>query len=172
MKTLRSWVAPVTTGSFLLVGVTGLLMFLRIRGSLIVVAHEWLSPIFLVGAGLHVWLNWHAVRLHLSRARGLVVVGLFVGLLALSLVPFDAAVEMVREHGHGQEAANSRAAEILLGARIATVAELTKRTPRQLRDRLSRRGIRVDSDDVTLADAARESRVHPVHALDAVLQDE
>ena len=50
MRRLRSWVTPFTTGSFLLVGVAGLPIFLKIRGALIVVVHEWLSPIFLVGA--------------------------------------------------------------------------------------------------------------------------
>ena len=57
MKKLRSWVTPITIGSFLLLGVTGLLMFFKVRGGLIVVAHEWLSPIFVVGACLHIFLN-------------------------------------------------------------------------------------------------------------------
>jgi hypothetical protein len=172
MKKLRSWVTPVTVGSFLLIGVTGLLMFFKVRGSLIVVAHEWLSPIFVIGACLHVWLNWGAVRAHLSRGRGLAVVGLFAALLLLSLVPFDEAAEIAREHGHGQERADRRMAEILLKARVSTVAELTGHTPQQLRDRLGRYGIRITTDEVTLADAARQSQVNPVRVLDAVLQED
>jgi hypothetical protein len=171
MKKLRSWVTPITIGSFLLIGVTGLLMFFKVRGSLIVVAHEWLSPIFVVGACLHTWLNWGAVRAHLSRARGIVLVGLFAALLLLSLVPFDEASEIAREHGHGQEGAARGAAEVLLKARIATVAELTGHTPQQLRDELGHYGIRVTSDDVTLADAARQNQVNPLRVLDAVLRD-
>jgi hypothetical protein len=172
VKKLRTWITPITIGSFLLIGVTGLLMFFKVRGSLIVVAHEWLSPVFVVGACLHTWLNWGAVRRHLSRARGLVVVGLFAVLLVFSLVPFEEAAEMAREHGHGQESADRRAAELLLKARISTVAELTGRAPQQLRDSLGRRGIRVTSDEIILADAARESQVSPARVLDAVLQSE
>jgi hypothetical protein len=171
MKKLRSWVTPLTIGSFLLIGVTGLLMFFKARGPLIVIVHEWLSPIFVVGAGLHTGLNWGAVRAHLSHARGLVVVGLFAALLGLSLVPFDEAVEAAREHGHGQDSSERRASEVLLRARISTAAELTGRTPQQLRDSLRRHGIRVTSDETTLADAARESQVHAVRALDAVLPE-
>jgi hypothetical protein len=85
MKKLRAWVTPITIGSFLLIGVTGLLMFFKVRGGLIVVAHEWLSPIFVVGACLHIWLNWGVVRANLSRARGIIIVGLFAALLAFTV---------------------------------------------------------------------------------------
>src|SRR5512142_1386864 len=121
MKALRSWVTPITIGSFLLLGVTGVLMFFEVRGGLIVVAHEWLSPILVVGTCLHIWLNWGAVRANLSRARGIIIVGLFAALLAFSVAPFKEVDEIAREHGHGQEVIARRAAELLLQARISTV---------------------------------------------------
>jgi hypothetical protein len=172
MKKLRSWVTPITIGSFLLLGVTGLLMFFKAHGALIVVAHEWLSPIFVVGACLHIWLNWGAVRATLSRPRGIITVGFFAALLAISIAPFKEVDEIAREHGHGQEVIGRKAAELLLQARISTVAELTGRTPQRLRERLDRCGIRITTDDVFLVDAARQSQVSPVHALHAVLQAE
>jgi hypothetical protein len=164
---LRAWITPLTIGSFLLIGFTGLLMFFKVRSGLIVVAHEWLSLTFLVGACLHTWLNWGAVRAHLSRPRGLIIVGLFAALLILSVLPFG---EVLDGHGHGQEIVARRATEILLQARIATFAEITQRTPEQVRDSLGRHGIRVVSDTVTLADAARESRTHPMRVLAAALE--
>jgi len=170
VKRLRSWVTPITIGSFLLLGVTGVLMFLKVRGGLIVVAHEWLSPIFVIAAGLHLWLNWDPVRACLSRARGIVIVGLFAGLLAYAIAPHEEAAERAREHGHGQEEIGRRAAQLLLGARLSTVAELTGRSTQELRDDLLRRGVRVSSDDVTLAEATRQSRASRVRVLDAVLQ--
>lgn len=172
MKKLRAWVTPITIGSFLLLGVTGILMFFKVAGGLVVVAHEWLSPIFVVAAGLHIWLNWGPVRACLTRARGIVIVGLFAALLVFSIVPFRGADEMGHGHGHGQRAVAMRATELVLDARVSTVAELTGRTPQEVRDRLGRAGIRVESDDVTLADAARQSNVSPVRALDAVLRDD
>ena len=172
MNKLRAWVTPITIGSFLLVGVTGLLMFFKVPGSLIVVTHEWLSPILVITACLHIWLNWGAVRTSLSRARGIIIVAVFGALLAFSVAPFDEAEEIAREHGHDQERIGRRAAEVLLQARLSTVAELTGHAPHQLRDRLGRCGIRVTSDEVSLVDAARQSHVSPVRALDAVLRDE
>ena len=171
MKKLRLWVTPITIGSFLLLGVTGLLMFFKVRSGLIVVCHEWLSPIFVVSACLHVWLNWSAVRANLSRPRGILIVGVFAALLAFSVAPFNEAEEIAREHGHGQEVIGSRGAQLLLRARISTVAELTGRTRQQMRESLEGHGVRVKSDEVTLADAARESQVSPVRVLHAVLQE-
>ena len=172
MKKLGSWVTPITLGSFLLIGATGLLMFFEVRGSLIVVAHEWLSPVLVLGTCLHIWLNWSAVRAHLSRARGLIVVGLFASLLVTAVTPFDETAQVAWEHGHGQERTDRRAAAVLLEARISSVAELTGRTSQQLRDSLGRHGIRVTSDELTLADAARQSQVHPARVLRAVLEGE
>jgi len=171
VKKLRSWVTPITIGSFLLLGVTGLLMFFRVRAGFIVVAHEWLSPVFVVSAGLHLWLNWSAVLANLSRVRGFVIVGLFAALLALSVAPFQWANEVVLEHGHGQELIGRKAAELLLRARLSTVAEMTDQTPQQLRDELLRHGVRVSSDQVILADAARQNQASPARVLDAVLKD-
>lgn len=170
MKKLRSWVTPVTIGSFLLLGVTGLLMFVKVRGGLIVVAHEWLSPIFVIGAGLHIWLNWTAVRANLSSKGGVAIVGMFTALLALSIFPPRDAEEHAREHGHGQEVIGSRAAELLLRARVSTAAELIRCTPQQLRHQLSLQGVRTTSDETTLADAAAQSQISPARMLDALLQ--
>jgi len=168
---LRCWVTPVTIGAFLLIGVTGVLMFFKVRGGLIVVVHEWLSLVLVIAAVLHTALNWGAVRAHLSRARGAVIVGLFGVLLVLCLLPLEPVTAIAREHGHGQEDLGRRAAELLLGDRIATVAELTGRTPEALRERLARDGVVIAADDLTLADAARRSHVHPAHLLDAALRD-
>jgi hypothetical protein len=170
MNRLRSWVTPITIGSFVLLGITGLLMLVNIRGGLIVVAHEWLSPIFVCGACLHIRLNWGAVRASLSRARGIVIVGLFAALLAVSVAPFERAREIAWEHGHGREEIGPRAADLLIQARVSTLAELTGRTPQQLRDSLGLLGVRVTSDSMALADLAAQSHVSPARVLDAVLQ--
>lgn len=167
MNKLRAWITPITIGSFLLIGVTGLLMFFKVRGGLIVVAHEWLSPVFVVGAALHTWLNWRALWSHVTRARGMVVVGLFAAILLLSFAPLG---DVARKHGHGREDIGRKAAETLLQARVSTIAALTGRTPETLRESLGRAGVRVTSDQPTLAELARASHVHPAQALDAVLQ--
>jgi hypothetical protein len=170
MNKLRSWVTPITIGSFLVLGLTGLLMFFKVRGGLIVIAHEWLSPIFVCGGCLHIWLNWGAVRANLSRTRGIVIVGFFAALLAVSVAPFEEAGEIAWEHGHGREAIGQAAAELLLETRVSTISELTGRSPQQLRDSLGHLGVRVTSDDMALADVAAQNHINPVRVLVAVLQ--
>ena len=169
MRSLRSWVTLITTGSFLLLAITGLLMFFKVRDGLIVVSHEWLSPIFFVGASLHIWLNWKAILGTISKAKWMVIVGLFVAMLFFSIFPAQHVVEHAREHGHGQEEIGQRATELLLGASISTVASLEGRSTSEIREALLLHGIRVASDDDTLVQAARKNQVPTVRVLDAVL---
>ena len=173
MKKLRSWVTQVTIGSFLVIGVTGLLMFLGVSGGLIVVAHEWISLIFIVVASLHTWLNWSAVRKSLSRARGIIVVGFFTALLAISVARCSEVEELLRTQGHvDKDTLCRKAGHLLLRTRISTVAEMTGRTPRQLRYILGRHGVLIKSNEISLADAAAQSQANPLRVLDLVLQDE
>ncbi len=170
-KRLRSWVTQITIGSFLVVGVTGLLMFLGVNGGLIVVAHEWISIIFLVVASLHTWLNFGAVRKSLSRARGIIIVGFFAALLAFSATRCNEVEEFLQAQGHvDKDSLCEKAGDLLLRARISTVAEITGHTPQQLRDILGRHGVLITSDEISLADAAAQSQVDPLSVLVAVLQ--
>lgn len=41
MSSLRKWATPLTIGSFLLMGVTGILMFFHLDIGLNKLAHEW-----------------------------------------------------------------------------------------------------------------------------------
>jgi hypothetical protein len=173
VKKLRSWVTQVTIGSFLVIGVTGLLMFLGVNGGLIMVAHEWVSLIFVVAAGLHTWLNWSAVCKSLSRARGIIIVGFFTALLAISVARCNEVEKILRAQGHvDKDTLCRKAGHVLLRARISTVAEMTGRTPQQLRDILGRHGVLITTDEISLADAAAQSQVSPLRVLDVVLQDE
>lgn len=172
MKKLRSWVTQVTIGSFLLVGVTGLFLFFGVTGSLIVVAHEWVSLLFIVAAALHTWLNWSAVCASLSRARGILIVGFFAVLLIFSIAPGDTVEEFLQARGRvDKDVLCKKAGNLLLEAPLSTVAELTGRTPQQLRDRLARKGVRITSDEVSLVDVAAQTQAHPLHLLDVILQD-
>ncbi len=87
MRIQRQWVTPMTAGAFLLLAVTGVLMFFHADSGLNKLAHEWLSWLLLAGAALHVKLNFGALRQHLRRRGGQLAMAVFVAALALSFVP-------------------------------------------------------------------------------------
>ncbi len=57
MALQRQWVTPLVAGSFLLMGVTGILMFFHWDTGLNKTVHEWLGWAMVVAVALHVKVN-------------------------------------------------------------------------------------------------------------------
>jgi len=67
MKLNRNYVTPFISLIFLVVGITGLLMFFHLFDGYTEVAHEFLGFFFVICAIFHVMLNWKALKIHLKR---------------------------------------------------------------------------------------------------------
>ena len=87
MKTLRQWATPLTIGSFLLMAVTGILMFFHLDTGLNKVAHEWLGWAMVAAVGAHLIVNSRAFTLHFRKPAGRLAIGAFAAVLALSFLP-------------------------------------------------------------------------------------
>lgn len=83
----RPWITPLVIGIFLLMSVTGILMFFLLDSGLNKAAHEWLSWVMVGGVALHVVLNLPAFKRHFSQRTARVVVAVFAAVLALSFAP-------------------------------------------------------------------------------------
>lgn len=88
MKLHREWVTPVVGGAFVLLAVTGVLMFFHLDTGLNKLAHEWLGWVLVAAVGLHLTLNARPLVNVLKKPRGQVLAGLFVAVLAASFLPF------------------------------------------------------------------------------------
>lgn len=84
--TLRTWATPLTIGAFLLISVTGLLMFFHLETSLGKLAHEWLGWVLVLAVGSHLWLNWRAFSTYFRRPVAVAIMATAAAVLALSLV--------------------------------------------------------------------------------------
>lgn len=67
MKLSRSFITPLITIIFLVVALSGLLMFFHIFDGYTEVVHEILGVIFVVFSVLHVILNWKALKIHFKK---------------------------------------------------------------------------------------------------------
>lgn len=83
MKLLRIWATPLTIAAFIVMGATGVLMFLHLDSGLNKVVHEWAGWAMVIGVVAHVVLNWRAFSTYFRRpiarvmmAAGVVVLGL------------------------------------------------------------------------------------------------
>lgn len=87
MSGLRKWATPLTVGTFLIIGVTGVLMFFHLESMLNKVIHEWAGWAMLVGVGAHLLLNWRAFTTYLRRPLAKGIMGVSALLLVASFIP-------------------------------------------------------------------------------------
>lgn len=82
MKLNRNYVTPFISLVFLVVGLSGLLMFFHLFDGYTEVVHEYLGVFFVVCAVFHIILNWKALKIHFKRA---VFIPALLGVLAISV---------------------------------------------------------------------------------------
>ncbi|MGR3312292.1 DUF4405 domain-containing protein [Roseovarius indicus] len=91
MTQMRKWATPLTMGVFLLMAVTGVLMFFHLDTGLNKLAHEWLGWVMVAGVGAHLAVNARAFLSHLKKPLARGIMGAMVAVLALSFVPMAGA---------------------------------------------------------------------------------
>lgn len=153
MRISRDWATPLTIGSFLLMAVTGTLMFFHLDTGLNKLAHEWLGWVMVAGGLLHAVANWTAFKRYiLSSNAGRAILGLSMLVLAGSFVSMPGAGP-----GRGMQP-QMMAMRAMTQAPIASVAPLTGRTVDQVIAELSKAGIVLPSGEASIASVVGDSR--------------
>lgn len=164
MNLRREWVTPLILGTFLLIAVTGVLMFFHLDRGLNKVAHEWLSWAFIAVVGLHVVLNFGTLKRYAWwEKRGKVLVGLCVAVLALSFLNLPG-----RGEGGGEPpfAAPVRA---MAQAPLTAVAQVAGVSVSELRGRLQQAGVTSSADTQTLQELVGPDLRRQINVLRQVL---
>ncbi|HEY3431303.1 MAG TPA: DUF4405 domain-containing protein [Rhodocyclaceae bacterium] len=136
--TLREWATPLTIGSFILIAVTGVLMFFHLNTGLNKPAHEWLSWILLVGVSLHGAANFGAFKRYFEKRGAMTIIGISVVVLALSFLPLGG--------GRGGKPAQMKATDALLDAPVSLVAQVAGKDVQTLLNQLNEAGIHAAAD--------------------------
>lgn len=93
MKNLRKFATPLTIGTFLIISITGILMFFHASTGLNKVVHEWVGLIMVIAVILHIVLNWRAMTGYFKRPVALTLVGASVVILGLSFMSLGSGEE-------------------------------------------------------------------------------
>lgn len=166
MMTLRRWATPFTIGAFLLMSVTGILMFFEVRLGLIKLAHEWLSWLMVIAVGLHITINWRAFTRYLYQKSALAVIILFAVItITAMLIPNDGPKGP--RGGGGQQ---MQASQVLLHAPLNSLANLVSKTPEALQAQLVEQGLKVEDMDTSLEEVAHENHRNPMEVLFELLK--
>lgn len=137
----RPWITPLVIGVFLLMAVTGSLMFFHLDTGLNKTAHEWLGWAMVAVVGLHVVLNINAFKRHLSSTTGRWVLGSCVALLALSFVSLG---------GGDSRPPFVAPVQALAKAPLSVVAQVAGVSVAELRTRLGAAGVPSHNDSQTV----------------------
>lgn len=144
----RNWSTPLTIGTFLFTAVSGLMLFLHFGEGLVKEAHEWIGIAFILGALLHVKVNWAPFKRYFSLGLPRAVMA---SVLAGSLVFMVAS-------GH-EEGGNPMVAAIktIEKAPLSLVAQLQSRDAGELHRLLETEGFQVADNSTTLQTIAADS---------------
>lgn len=157
----RPWITPVVMGAFLLSAVTGVLMFFHLDSGLNKTAHEWLSWAMVIGVGLHVLLNMPAFKRYFKQTTGRVVMGAFALVLALSFIPAGG--------GSGSEPGFAPPVRALAQAPISVLAQVAGTSTEDLKAKLQAQGLKVTSDQQSVADLVGPDLRKQIGAISKVL---
>lgn len=132
---LRPWATPLVIGTFLVMAVTGSLMFFHYDTAAMKTFHEYAGLAMVVGGLAHLFLNWRAFLIYFRRplAAGLMALGAVV--LGLTFVP-GVLPGVVSGAGLGPKVVM----ESMGNARIEVLAELAGKPVDQLMTELTAAG--------------------------------
>jgi len=162
MHAARPWFTPLTLGSFVLVAVTGVLLFFHLDSGLNKAAHEWLSWVLLMGVAGHVWANGALLKRYLAMPRARWIVGVMLVILALSFIRPGPDEQREKSPFAGPIAA-------LAAAPLPVLAQVAGVSPEQMQHRLALQGVVVVNSASTVAQSVGSDLRRQMDVLSAVL---
>jgi len=164
--TLRSWATPLIVATFIVVGVSGVMLFFHMRSGLITFSHIWIGFAMFAAVVAHLWLNWRPFLLYFRRPLPAAIMAAGVVIVALSFWPVS-STEGGETRGPG---ADLRLVMGAMGnARVATLAELSGKTPEAVIAALAEQGVSGAGADDTVAKLAGGDRARQSLILSAAL---
>ena len=152
---MKSWATPLATATFVILAVTGTLMFFKVEAGFIKPVHEWLSWAMTAGVVLHIIANWKSFTGYFSRKPALAIIG--TGIVVTLLAVFAPAGE------HPNPRMNMTKA--LASARLETVAEVAGQKSSTLIEKLGSKGITVSLASMSIREIAKQNNKKDMEVL-------
>jgi len=148
---MRSWATPLVIGSFLVMSVSGILMFFHLDSRLTNLAHEWGGWVLVAGVLAHLLLNWRPFTIYLRRPLAVGIIAVCVAILGLSFVPQGSSL---RDRGYDFD----MVVDAMSNASVETLADLSGQTADEVITALADEGLGSVAATDTVAEIAGASR--------------
>jgi len=135
MSSFRPLVTTLTTLLFVIIGITGVLIFFHLGGTSAKVLHEWIGLVFVLAALFHLMQNWRSLKSHLKKPA------VYGPLVAVSIA---SAVLGFTTASSGEKPGHVMMLGTVFSSPLAEVAPLLDVSPRELIRRLQNRGYSVN----------------------------
>ncbi len=160
---MQTWAGAATIGSFLVVSVTGIIMFFHINIGWIKIAHEWMSWVFVTAAVCHAMVHWKSLLGYFRNRAALAVILPIVVVGLLSLLPVTGPAAK-----HPLAQIMSR----LERASLESVVKIADRDMSEVIHRLKASGITIDTTSQTITEIAARNGKRPTEVLFLLLSEE
>ncbi len=144
---MKSWATPLATATFVILAVTGTLMFFNVEAGFIKPVHEWLSWAMTAGVVLHIVANWKSFTGYFSRKPALAIIG--TGLVVTLIAVFAPAGDRPNPRRNMTKA--------LASARLETVAEVAGQNSATLIEKLAGKGVKVSLASNSIREIAKQN---------------
>jgi len=158
---MKSWATPMAASSFIILAITGVLMFFKIEGGYIKPVHEWLSWLMVAGVALHTMANWKSFVAYFSKVPAVSIISIGVAVTAL-------AVFMPASRDGGNPKAKMM--KSIESARLETVAELAGKKSGEIIATLEQKGISVKDSSMTIRQIAKANQKKEMEVLGLVFR--
>ena len=141
---MKSWATPLAAGTFIILAVTGILMFFKINVGYIKPVHEWLSWAMVIGVVFHTIANWKPFVSYFSKKPSLTIIAAGVVITVLSVFMPSASggnpgMKMIKALGT---------------AKIETIADIAGQNSNDLITNLEQKGISEVETSMTIQEIA------------------
>lgn len=158
MKLSRNYVTPFVSLVFIVVGLSGLLMFFHLFDGYTEIAHEYLGIFFVICAILHIAINWKALKIHFKK-------GVFIP--AASAIAITSALFVVLQQLHPK--VDTLLLERITKAPIGDVFTALQIDHREVTKKLAAKGISLQGA-TTVEDIWIKNNTSPEEVFDLILQ--
>ena len=159
----RSWATPLCIGSFVIVGFSGILMFLEINLGLLKVAHEWLGVILVLAVIAHVLINLKMFLRYFTKPAGIAIIAVII--IAGSVMGFMG-------NNENRRPPFKTIMEQMQTSSLSVVAPVVKDTPEFLLIKLQAQGLTVKDVNQTIQQIAQSNRKSPMDVMSLIFNDD
>lgn len=146
-RLLRQYATAIATGLFVVIALTGILLFFHLQERLVKSAHEWLGLVFVAAAVFHVVRNWSAFASLLTKTRTLLI-------FLVVLIATGAFIVSAANAPGGRGNPMARVVNAVERAPLSAVAPVLGQPTEQMIERLRSAGYTVSGSDESLSHIA------------------